>query len=178
MRNPSADGPRPSMNVQLAEPVIFQDGQEIACEGAKSSMTHYPTLVHLIIKRIDSFLFVERTKLLTSTGQRRIDYLDGMRGAACLLVSLGHFTLIYYIGIANASTPSHYPTFEKWYQYIWGAIANNASLLLGFFFALPARTMCQRYLTKGGLGTMADTTVRRIPRLMLPVASAATIEYF
>ena len=163
---------------QLAKPVAEADARDVARDNTKSALTHYPTLLQLALRRVDRFLFVERTQVLTSTGQRRIDYLDGMRGMACLFVSLAHFSLIFFIGIANPGAPNHYYQFEFWYRALFGAITNNASLLLGTFFALPARTMCQRYLLKGGLGSMADATVRRIPRLMLPVTGAALINYF
>jgi peptidoglycan/LPS O-acetylase OafA/YrhL len=163
---------------QLAEPVAIEDAEEIARDVKKGTFANYPSLFLIIFHRIDNFLFLERTKVKTSSGQLRIDYLDGMRGAACLLVSLGHFTLIYYFSISNAGGQSHYIYFERWYRNLFGPISNNPSLLLGIFFALPSRTMCQRYLTRGGLAGLADTTVRRVPRIMFPVAAAATFEYF
>ncbi|UZJ53603.1 hypothetical protein CBS101457_002923 [Exobasidium rhododendri] len=163
---------------QLAEPMDASDALEIARTNPQSALAHLPTMIVLFFRRLDQMLFISRTTQLTASGQRRIDYLDGMRGAACFLVSLGHFTLIFFIGIPNPGAANHYPGFEHWYRYIFGPIGTNASLLLGIFFALPARTMCQRYLQRGGLATLADTTVRRIPRLMLPVTAAALINYF
>ena len=164
---------------RLAEPTDEVDARAIKRDlNAKSAMGNYPSIFTVVLRKIDNFFFVARTTVVTSTGQRRIDYLDGMRGYACLFVSNGHFLLIFYPGIANQFAPHHHPGFEYWYRCTIAAITINPSLLLGTFFALPARTMCQRYLLKGGLGGMADATVRRIPRLMVPVIGAAVMNYF
>ena len=128
--------------------------------------------------RIRDALFIKGTTATTSTGARRIDYLDGMRGFAAFLVSFHHFMLIYYYGITTPSAPKHYETFETWYRYLIGALTVNQGFKLGIFFVLPARTMCNRYLLRGGLQGMADTTVRRLPRLGLPVAGAVLANYF
>lgn len=133
----------------------------------------------MMFQKMRGLVFVSRKGgPTTSTGERRIDYLDGMRGFACLGVSMGHFFLMFYGGVTNDVAPHHYPTMEFWLRIVIGPLVLNAGLLLGVFFLLPARTMCQRYLLKGGLSSMADSTVRRLPRLMLPVLGACLVNYF
>ncbi len=164
---------------QLAEPASDAAAAAIARDhNNKSALGKSPSLLKSLLKRTDDFFFVAQTTQVTSTGQKRIDYLDGMRGYACLFVSMSHFLLIFYPGISNPQAPHHYPGLEFWFRALIGPITQNAGLLLGTFFALPARTMCQRYLLKGGIGGLADATVRRIPRLMVPVAGAALANYF
>lgn len=133
---------------QLAQPVQQSDDEMIKEDRKRGFILQLPVVLSLTIHRVDNFFFVSQSSAFSSTGQRRIDYLDGMRGMACLLVSLGHFFLIFYIGVPNQGAPLHYPTFETHYRYILGAITNNATVLLGTFFALPARTACQRYLLR------------------------------
>lgn len=106
------------------------------------------TLVQNIFNKIRDAIFISGPIAKTSVGVARIDYLDGLRGFACLFVSVGHFILMFYPGIANAYAPRHYPQFEYWMRSVLAPIIVNAPLLLGIFFALPARTMCQRYLTR------------------------------
>ncbi|PWN53723.1 hypothetical protein IE53DRAFT_383764 [Violaceomyces palustris] len=144
----------------------------------QSAMFAGPPLGLIIVNKIWDFFFVEGSSLTTSTGDKRIDYLDGLRGFACLLVSMGHFVLIFYYGVADWTGPHHYRNFEFWLRVILAPIIINAGMLLGIFFVMPSRTMCLRYLMKGGLQSMADSTVRRMPRLILPVAGAVLANYF
>ncbi|KAN0062765.1 hypothetical protein ACQY0O_004960 [Thecaphora frezii] len=132
----------------------------------------------VMLHKLEKTLFTEGSNILTSTGARRIDYLDGMRGFAAFMVSFHHFLLIYYYGIPTASAPKHYPAFEIWFRNILGPVTVNQGLLIGIFFVLPSRTMCRRYLLKGSLDSLADATVRRLPRLVLPVAGAVLTNYF
>ncbi|UZJ55558.1 hypothetical protein CBS101457_004878 [Exobasidium rhododendri] len=142
-----------------------------------SVMFAQQSLLQSIYSKIHDLLFIKNSGATTSTGEKRIDYLDGIRGFACLFVSVGHFFLIFYNGVANTNAPHHYPEFERWLRIILGPIVTNAGLVLGIFFCLPARTMCQRYLLKGGLQSLADSTVRRIPRLVIPVLGACLANY-
>ena len=135
------------------------------------------TFVQNIFNKMRNAIFISGPVAKTSIGERRIDYLDGMRGFACLFVSLGHFILMFYPGIANAYAPHHYQGMEYWVRSIFAPIIVDAPLVLGIFFMLPARTVCQRYLMKGGLLSLADSTIRRIPRIAIPVAGACLANY-
>lgn len=162
----------------LAQPQLGDAIGRKARDGASAAATAPESLVQTVLRRIKTFLFIKGTTQLTSTGARRIDYLDGLRGFACFLVSFHHFMLIYYYGITTPDAPHHYPKFEFWFRSLIGPIVVNQGLKLGIFFMLPSRTMTNRYLLKGGLQSMADATVRRVPRLALPVTGAVIINYF
>lgn len=107
----------------------------------------------------------------------RMDYLDGFRGLVCILVSLIHFFLTFYIGAINPSTPIHY-SFESWFRKVLSPVVLNASIVLGIFFILSARLIGVRYLRNRNLEELAGSTYRRVPRLYLPVVMAVTLEYF
>ena len=162
----------------LAQPELGDTIGRKARDGALSEVKPPESLLQTMLRRVNELLFIKGTTQLTSTGARRIDYLDGMRGFACFLVSFHHFMLIYYFGITTPNAPHHYPKFEFWFRSLIGPLVVNQGLKLGIFFMLPSRTMTNRYLLKGGLQSMADATVRRIPRLALPVLGAVLANYF
>lgn len=162
----------------LAKPELGDADGRKARDGIGASVKPPETFWQAMMRRTNDLLFIKGTTQVTSTGARRIDYLDGMRGFACFLVSFHHFMLIYYFGITTPSAPHHYPKFEFWFRSLIGPIVVNQGLKLGIFFMLPSRTMTNRYLLKGGLQSMADASVRRIPRLALPVLGAVLANYF
>ncbi|CDS00367.1 uncharacterized protein SPSC_00888 [Sporisorium scitamineum] len=162
----------------LAQPELGDAVGRKARDGDGGKVKPPESLFQSMIRRSKEFLFIKGTTQFTSTGARRIDYLDGMRGFACFLVSFHHFMLIYYFGITTPRAPHHYPKFEFWFRSLIGPLVVNQGLKLGIFFMLPSRTMTNRYLLKGGLQSMADATVRRIPRLALPVLGAVLANYF
>ena len=143
-----------------------------------SVMFVHQSFFQVAVGKLRNVIFIKESTAKTSTGAARVDYLDGMRGFACLFVSMGHFILLFWYSIADSSAPHHTKYFEDIFRMIFAPIVLNAGLVLGIFFLLPSRTMCSRYLLKGGVGTMADSTIRRIPRLVIPVLGALIANYF
>lgn len=113
-----------------------------------------------------------------SSGLGRVEYLDGLRAFACLLVSLHHFFLIFYYGFTTQPTGSgeHY-AFEKYMYSITGPILCNGGLNVGIFFVLAARVVCNRYLLRGNLEHLAQFIQTRVPRLSVPITAAIVINY-
>ncbi len=72
----------------------------------------------------------------------------------------------------------HYQRFEPYFYRVLGAVLLNNGLKIGIFFVLPARVMGNRYMSKGRLVDLADSTVRRIPRLAVPIFVAVLFNYF
>lgn len=173
---------RKSMGVDL---IIGQLAQPAM--GDKNAARRQSMVVHaapnghsfftVIYQRIYDFFFISGDGMKTAAGDARIDYLDGMRGFACLFVSLGHFILMFWNAMANFYGPHHYYHFEYWIRVIFGPIVINAGLVLGIFFVLPSRTMGSRYLVKGGIQSLADNSVRRMPRLIIPALGACLANY-
>ncbi|KAI3476254.1 hypothetical protein L1887_62172 [Cichorium endivia] len=128
----------------LAKPELGDAVGRKARDGTKGTVKPPESMVQAFVRRVNELLFIKGTTQLTSTGARRIDYLDGMRGFACFLVSFHHFMLIYYFGITTPNAPHHYPRFEFWFRSLIGPIVVNQGLKLGIFFMLPSRTMTNR----------------------------------
>lgn len=114
----------------------------------------------------------------TSSGAARVEYLDGLRGFACFLVSFHHFMLIFYFSETTIGSYAHYPKFEAWFRNILGPVFTNGGLNVGIFFCLAARVIANRYLVKGKLQDLAEAIFRRVPRLMLPITAAIILNYF
>lgn len=163
---------------QLAQPAM---GDKNAARRLSTVVNAAPNNAHsfltIVYRRVYNFFFISGDGMKTASGDARIDYLDGMRGFACLFVSLGHFILMFYNAMANFYGPHHYYGFEYWIRVIFGPIVINAGLVLGIFFLLPSRTMGSRYLVKGGVQSLADNSVRRMPRLIIPAAGACLANY-
>ncbi|PWN53099.1 hypothetical protein IE53DRAFT_339438 [Violaceomyces palustris] len=132
-----------------------------------------------LLQRITKKLFVaEGEAKATASGAARVEYLDGLRGFACFLVSFHHFMLIFYYGIADESAANHYPAFETWFRFILGPILVNGGLNVGIFFVLSARVIANRYLVRGKLQDLAEATHRRVPRLAVPISAGILMCYF
>ncbi|PWN26366.1 hypothetical protein BDZ90DRAFT_53078 [Jaminaea rosea] len=114
----------------------------------------------------------------TASGAARVEYLDGLRGFACFLVSFHHFMLIFYFGQTTPTAFMHYVGFETWFRYILGPILTNGGLNVGIFFCLAARVIANRYLVRGKLQDLAEAIFRRVPRLMVPITAALILNYF
>lgn len=109
----------------------------------------------------------------------RIDYLDGLRGLACVLVSLVHFSLTFYPGFLEDITgiDERY-SWVKWIRYTIAPFFFNNNFGIGVFFILSSRLIGVRFLKAGHLQDLAGSTFRRIPRLAFPILCSVTLEYF
>lgn len=167
-----AGGAQSKAHGQLAAPpaeVVAQD-QQATAEFEPSSFW----------QRIKSHFVVSKgAGQTTSSGAARVEYLDGLRGFACFLVSFHHFLLIYYYGMTTQppGTGEHY-RFEYWLFKILGPIIANGGLNVGIFFVLSARVICNRYLFRGNLQHLAQLVLTRVPRLGVTVSAALILAYF
>lgn len=130
-------------------------------------------------KKAFEYMFVnEGGGTLTASGAARVSYLEGLRGFACFLVSFNHFMLMFWYAATTAGAPTHTNGFEVWFYRILSPILLNQGTKIGIFFVLPARVMGTRYMLRGKLQDVADSTLRRVPRLAFPTFGAVLINYF
>ncbi|UZJ53103.1 hypothetical protein CBS101457_002423 [Exobasidium rhododendri] len=132
-------------------------------------------------------IFIDESALgTTASGQSKVAYLGSLRGFATLAITIGHWSAMYMETPSSArlaldpTTPLHYP---KWFVYGWIVslsllFQGSASFRVAMFFVLPARIMSIRYLTRGDLLNVAESSLRRLPRILFPVFMAAFFEYF
>jgi hypothetical protein len=108
--------------------------------------------------------------------RQRIDHLAGLTALCSLVVTLMHFGLTFVPAIVQPGAHAHSAS-EPWAQRIIGPFLLN-QMWLGVFFTTSVRFLTAPYLRKGKLEDVAKAAVRRTPRLMIPVASIALLEYF
>jgi hypothetical protein len=119
---------------------------------------------------------------LTATGaakpppKARIDYLAGLVALASLLVTIIHFGLTFSPALVTPGAAVHYSS-EAIAQKTIGPIFLSFSWV-GIFFTTSTRFLVASYLKNGDLKNIAEKTVGRTPRLMIPVAAVALLEYF
>ncbi|KAL6708733.1 hypothetical protein ACN47E_002429 [Coniothyrium glycines] len=108
--------------------------------------------------------------------RNRVDYLAGLTALCSLLVTVMHFGLTFVPAMVSPGAPQHSRS-EYWAQKIVSPFLLNQSWL-GVFFTTSVRFLVAPYLRSGSIPSIAKATVRRTPRLMLPVATVALLEYF
>lgn len=101
--------------------------------------------------------------------KKRVDYLAGLVAVAALLVTAIHFSLTFIIGAINSGAYAEYNTITSiLLNLVW----------IGPFLMTSTRFLVSSYLRTGNLLPIAEKTVGRTFRLMLPVAAIAMLEYF
>lgn len=106
----------------------------------------------------------------------RVDYLAGLVAFATLLVTAIHFGLTFVPALLIPGAETHYAS-ENWGRKIPAVLLLNFAWV-GPFFTTSTRFLVVNYLKNGNLGNIAEKAVRRTPRLMIPVAAVALLEYF
>ncbi|ORY09760.1 hypothetical protein BCR34DRAFT_540400 [Clohesyomyces aquaticus] len=108
--------------------------------------------------------------------KQRVDYLAGLVALASVLVTLIHFALTFLPATEIPYTHTHYQS-EMWALKIVTPYLLTFSWI-GPFFTSSTRFLVGNYLKSGNLKNIAEKTVGRTPRLIIPCAAIAALEYF
>lgn len=106
----------------------------------------------------------------------RVDYLAGLVAFASLLVASTHFVLTYAPSTVMEYLDQHYVS-EYWARRTIEPFFFN-NIWTGLFFTTSTRFLTTGYLRKGDLKLIAEKTVCRTPRFMIPIVSVILLEYF
>jgi hypothetical protein len=134
------------------------------------------------VKEIPKRPILQQGVSLTATGaakpvpKPRIDYLAGLVALASLLVTVIHFGLTFVPALIEPGAAVHYES-EKIAEKTIAPLFLTFSWV-GIFFTTSTRFLVMNYLKKGDLQNIAEKTVGRTPRLMIPVAAVVLLEYF
>ena len=109
-------------------------------------------------------------------GKRRVDYFAGLVAVSTLLVTAIHFILTFVPGAINPGGFTHFTSETIARKTVTNFLLNL--FWIGPFFMTSTRFLASGYLGTGDLLPVADKTVRRTFRLMVPVAAIALLEYF
>ncbi|KAF2644163.1 hypothetical protein P280DRAFT_546983 [Massarina eburnea CBS 473.64] len=124
----------------------------------------------------ESALPAPRMRAQPPSPRERIDYLAGLVAVCAVLVTVMHFCLTFVPGVVIVGAPQHHAS-ELWAQKLVAPFILN-QMWLGVFFTTSVRFLVAGYLKRGDLKDIAKAAVRRTPRLMIPVASIALLQYF
>ncbi|USP79792.1 uncharacterized protein yc1106_07066 [Curvularia clavata] len=124
----------------------------------------------------ESALPAPRMRPQPPPARTRIDYLAGLTALCSLVVTIMHFGLTFVPAMVQPGVDAHNDS-EPWAQRIIGPFLLN-QMWLGVFFTTSVRFLTAGYLRKGKMDEIAKAAVRRTPRLMIPVAAVALLEYF
>lgn len=109
-------------------------------------------------------------------GQQRIEYLAGLLVVSCLLVTAINFNLTFVYGDLVPDKFSHSRSEEVARKTIIPFLLNP--MWIGPFLLTSARFLITSYLRTGDLLAIAERTVKRTFRFMLPATAMLMLEYF
>ena len=109
-------------------------------------------------------------------GQQRVEYLAGLLVLSCVLITAINFNLTYVYGDLATDKFVHSRSEEVARITIAPFLLNQ--IWIGPFFLTSARFLTANYLRTGDLLVVAEKTVTRLFRLMLPVTAMVMFEYF
>ncbi|KAL1876166.1 hypothetical protein Plec18167_005430 [Paecilomyces lecythidis] len=116
------------------------------------------------------------TTAAAPTAKKRVDYLAGLVALSSLLVTQIHFGLTFVPAAINPGAFMHYKS-EIWARKTVTPYLLNL-IWIGPFLMTSSRFLAASYLKNGNLRPLAEKTVGRTPRLIIPIAAIALIEYF
>ena len=106
----------------------------------------------------------------------RVDYLAGLVALCSILVATTHFVLTFAPSTVMEYLDQHYAS-EYWARRTIEPFFFN-NIWTGLFFTTSTRFLATGYLRKGDLKFIAEKTVCRTPRFMIPIVSVILFEYF
>jgi len=108
--------------------------------------------------------------------KNRIDHLAGLVAVSCLVVTAIHFNLTFVFGDLNPGAFNHYRS-EEIARKTFSQVFLNL-IWIGPFLMTSTRFLVSSYLRTGDLLPIAEKTVTRTFRLIIPAAAMALLEYF
>ncbi|MDO5572725.1 MAG: acyltransferase [bacterium] len=106
---------------------------------------------------------------------KRISYIDGLRGIACILVFVNHFLMAFFpASYLGGDTVSHIPGgLDTWYASSPVSVLTNGNFMVCVFFILSAYVLSCKILQNAdkdnALDSISSSFLKRYFRLFLPV---------
>ncbi len=114
----------------------------------------------------------------TGPDRQKLGYLEGIRGVSALLVMIHHFGLAFYPAatLGNGAT-QHTAGIEMMFYKSPLVFLNNGAWYVDIFFVLSGYVLSRRFYRTGDRDYLLSATIRRFPRLYLPVATSLLLAY-
>lgn len=108
----------------------------------------------------------------------RIDWIDGIRGIACILIFLHHFCLMFYPAIHfGAATPSMFYNIDTALSQSPLSVVINGNFLVAIFLTISGAVISMQVMTLEDKKGVADLIVKRYLRLIIPLVPVGLLVY-
>lgn len=169
--------PLPGQDSQLTLAGPIYPSAPVQAASTTTSVHNYRATDKITMNTVtESAMPAPRMSSHRPPSRQRIDHLAGLTALCSLVVTVMHFGLTFVPAIVIPGAPQHNGS-EYWAQKIIAPFLLN-QMWLGVFFTTSVRFLTASYLRTGKLEDIAKAAVRRTPRLMMPVAAIALLEYF
>lgn len=108
---------------------------------------------------------------------KRIDYLDGLRGIACLMVFLNHFMWFYYPASLSGEVAQVHSAWDLFWIRTPFNFFFNGSFAIAVFFVLSGFVLSAPFFHGGRRAEPLISIAKRIPRLGLPIIGSVVVAF-
>lgn len=109
---------------------------------------------------------------------KKIDYLEGLRGIACLLAVMSHFAVAFFPALYYGDAPiAHYPAFELFVVNSPLNLFYSGKIAVPIFFILSAYVLTYKFFVFKDKTILLSGLLKRYIRLLIPVFCSMLILY-
>lgn len=110
--------------------------------------------------------------------QNRIEWLDGLKGIACILIFVHHFLLLFYPAVYfGDSVPSHLNGVDTALAQSPFAALINGNFLVMIFCCVSGVVISLRVMQIKEMSKLSDIVAKRYLRLLLPIIPVAILVF-
>jgi peptidoglycan/LPS O-acetylase OafA/YrhL len=100
----------------------------------------------------------------------KINYLEGIRGIAALMVVGHHFMLAFYPGAYDGNPArAHLGDWDRWYYESPLNVLTNGNFCVTIFYVLSGFVLSRKYWLERNFSIVSSSALRRYFRLIIPV---------
>ncbi len=109
---------------------------------------------------------------------KKVIYIEGIRGMAAFMVVIHHYLLAFYPAQASGvASNAHFGSLELFYHKSPFIFLTNGQLFVYIFFILSGYVLSKKFFREKNMDYLVSASVRRFPRLYIPVAFALILAY-
>ncbi|MCX7116936.1 MAG: acyltransferase [Legionellales bacterium] len=108
---------------------------------------------------------------------RRIDYLDGLRGIACLVVFLSHFMGFYYPASLTGEIAQVHSSWDLFWIRTPFNFFFNGSFAIAVFFILSGFVLSAPFFHDDKRSEPLISIIKRLPRLGIPIIGSIVLAF-
>lgn len=108
---------------------------------------------------------------------KRVHYLDGLRGLACLIVVFSHYLFAFYPAAHLGDPTVSHSDFDLFLAKTPLNLFYNGNFGVCIFFVLSGFVLSYSYFQNNEIENLRSLAIRRFPRLMIPVSVSIIAAY-